>query len=74
MLEDLDLNAIHDEIVRKQVRQLLNLVEKLSVDLRALREENQTLRDESIVFGSASILTIHFMGFLSAEIIATSIQ
>jgi hypothetical protein len=32
MLEDLDLNAIHDEIVRKQVRQLLNLVEKLSVD------------------------------------------
>jgi len=46
MLEDIDLNAIQDEIVRKQVRQLLNLVEKLSADLRALQEENQTLRDE----------------------------
>ena len=47
MLEDIDLNAIHDEIVRKQVRQLLNLVEKLSADLRALQEENQKLRDEN---------------------------
>ena len=46
MLEDIDLNAIPSEIVRKQVGQLLNLVEKLSTDLRALREENQTLRDE----------------------------
>jgi regulator of replication initiation timing len=46
MLEDIDMNAILGEVARKQVRQLLNLVEKLSVDLRALREENQTLRDE----------------------------
>jgi hypothetical protein len=46
MLEDIDLNAIHDENVLKQVRQLLNLVEKLSADLRASQEENQKLRDE----------------------------
>lgn len=46
MLEDIDLNAIQDEVVRKQIRQLLNLVEKLSADLRALREDNQALRDE----------------------------
>ena len=38
MLEEIDLNAIHDENVRKQMRQLLNLVEKLSADLRALQE------------------------------------
>ena len=47
MIEDIDLNAILDEIVRKQVQQLLNLIEKLSADIRALREENQTLRDEN---------------------------
>jgi hypothetical protein len=46
MLEDIDLNAIHDEIVLKQVRQLLNLVEKLTADVRALQEENQKLQDE----------------------------
>jgi hypothetical protein len=46
MIEDIDLSAIQDESVRKQIGQLLNLVEKLSADLRALREENQTLRDE----------------------------
>ena len=46
MLEDIDLSAIQDETIRKQVRQLLNLIEKLSVELRTLREENQTLRDE----------------------------
>jgi hypothetical protein len=46
MLEDIDLSAIQDEVVRKQIRQLLNLVEKLSADLRAMREDNQALRDE----------------------------
>ena len=46
MIEDIDLSAIQDETVIKQIRQLLNLVEKLSADLGALREENQTLRDE----------------------------
>jgi regulator of replication initiation timing len=46
MLEDIDLNAIPSGILRKQMQELLNLVEKLSADLRALRAENQTLRDE----------------------------
>jgi regulator of replication initiation timing len=46
ILEDIDLNAIPSGILRKQMQELLNLVEKLSTDLRALREENQTLRDE----------------------------
>ena len=40
------MKAILDEVAWKQVWQLLNLVEKLSMDLRALREENQSLRDE----------------------------
>lgn len=47
MLEDIDLSAIQDETIRKQVRELLNLVEKMSADLRTLREENQRLRDEN---------------------------
>jgi hypothetical protein len=46
MIEDINLSAIQDETVRKQIRQLLNLVEKLSAELRAWQEENQTLRDE----------------------------
>jgi len=46
MFEDINLNAIQDKLVRDQMRQLLNLVEKLSADVRALREENQILRDE----------------------------
>lgn len=46
MIEEIDLSAIQDESVLKQIRQLLNLVEKLSADLRALQEENQALRDE----------------------------
>ena len=46
MIEDIDLSAIQDETVRKQVRQLLNLLEKQWTDLRALQEENQWLRDE----------------------------
>ena len=47
MIADINLSAIQDETIRKQIRQLLNLVEKLSADLRALQEENQTLRDEN---------------------------
>jgi hypothetical protein len=46
MLADIHLSAIQDETIREQMRELLNLVEKLSADLRALREENQSLRDE----------------------------
>jgi hypothetical protein len=46
MIEEIELSAIQDETMRKQMRQLLNLVEKLSADLRALQEENQALRDE----------------------------
>jgi hypothetical protein len=46
MLEDIDVNVIQDETIRKQMRQLLNLVEKLSTELRASQEENQALRDE----------------------------
>jgi regulator of replication initiation timing len=47
MLEDIALNAIQDEGIRKQIRQLLNLLEKQAADLRALQEENQRLRDEN---------------------------
>ena len=46
MIEDIDLSVIHDEAIRKQIRQLLNLVEKQSANIQALREENQALRDE----------------------------
>jgi hypothetical protein len=46
MIEDVDLSAIQDEAVRKQIQQLLNLLEKLWTQLRALQEENQLLRDE----------------------------
>jgi hypothetical protein len=46
MLENLDLNTIKDENARELIRQLLNLVEKLSVDLRDAQIEIQRLRDE----------------------------
>lgn len=46
MLDNLDLNAIKDENAREMIRQLLNLVEKLSADLRDAQVENQRLRDE----------------------------
>lgn len=46
MLENLDLNAIKDENARELIRQLLNLVEKLSADLRDAQVEIQQLRDE----------------------------
>lgn len=46
MLENLDLNTIKDENARELIRQLLNLVEKLSADLRDAQIEIQRLRDE----------------------------
>jgi hypothetical protein len=46
MIAEIDPSAIQDETLRKQIRQLLNLVERQSADLRALKEENQALRDE----------------------------
>lgn len=46
MLDNLDLNGIQDENARELIRQLLNLAEKLSADLRDSQVENQRLRDE----------------------------
>ena len=46
MLDNLDLNAIQDENARELIRQLLNLIEQLSADLREAQAENQRLRDE----------------------------
>jgi hypothetical protein len=46
MLDKLDLSAIQDENALELIRQLLNLVEKLSADLRDSQVENQRLRDE----------------------------
>jgi len=47
MLNKLDLNAIQDKNARELIRQLLNLVEKLSADLRDAQIEIQHLRDEN---------------------------
>ena len=44
--DNIDLNAIQDENARELIRQLLNLVEKLSADLRDAQVEIQRLRDE----------------------------
>jgi len=46
MLDKIDLSAIQDENARELIRQLLNLVEKLSADLRDAQVEIQRLRDE----------------------------
>ncbi len=46
MLEGIDLSAIQDENARQLIRRLLNLIEKLSADLRDKQAENQALRDE----------------------------
>lgn len=46
MLENIDLNQIQDENARELIQRLLNLVEKLSLDLRDAQAENQRLRDE----------------------------
>ena len=46
MFDNLDLNAIQDENARQLIMRLLNLIEKLSADLRDAQAENQCLRDE----------------------------
>src|SRR5680860_1602228 len=46
IIDNFDLNAIQDENARELIRQLLNLVEKLSTDLRDAQAEIQRLRDE----------------------------
>lgn len=46
MLEQLDLNAIQDGNARELIIRLLNLIEKLSADLRDAQAETQRLRDE----------------------------
>jgi len=47
MLEGIELSAIQDENARQLIRRLLNLIEKLSADLRDSQAENQILRDEN---------------------------
>jgi hypothetical protein len=47
MFDDIDLNAIQDENARQLIHRLLNLIEKVSADLRDAQEENQRLRDEN---------------------------
>lgn len=46
MLENIDLSDIHEENARQLITELLNLIEKLSADLRDLQIENQHQRDE----------------------------
>jgi hypothetical protein len=46
MLEDLDLHSIADDRARALVRQLLNLLEDVTADLRVAQAEIQRLRDE----------------------------
>jgi hypothetical protein len=46
MFENLDLTSIQDENARELVGRLLNLVEKLTADLRDAQAEIQRLRDE----------------------------
>lgn len=47
MFDKLDLKAIQDKNARELIGQLMNLVEKLSADLRDAQVENQRLRDEN---------------------------
>lgn len=48
MLEDFDLNAMHDlDQAREAIVRLLNLVEEVAAENRALRAEVQQLRDEN---------------------------
>jgi hypothetical protein len=46
MFDHLDLNSIRDETARQLIRQLLNLIEKLTAELREAQAEIQRLRDE----------------------------
>ena len=45
MCDALELNHIQDEPARQAIRGLLNLIEDLKQETRALREDNQRLRD-----------------------------
>jgi len=45
MLEDIDLNAIHDENARVLIQRLLNLIEELVAGQREAQAEIQRLRD-----------------------------
>lgn len=47
MLEGIELSAIQEENARQLIRRLLNLIEKLSADVRDLQAEIQVLRDEN---------------------------
>jgi hypothetical protein len=47
MIDNLDLSQIQDENARELIGRLLNLVEKLSADLRDAQAEIQRLRDEN---------------------------
>lgn len=47
VLEDLDLSRIGDPYARECILRLLNLMEKLAMEVRTLQEENQRLRDEN---------------------------
>jgi hypothetical protein len=47
VLDDLDLSRIGDPDARECIVRLLNLVEKLAMEVRTLQEENQRLRDEN---------------------------
>lgn len=46
MLEELNLDGIQDENARHCIKKLLNIIENLVSENRALREENRRLRDE----------------------------
>ena len=46
-LAEIDLNQIEDKKMRQLVGGLLNIIEKLSADVRRLQDENQRLRDEN---------------------------
>ena len=46
ILDNLDLNALQDENARELILRLLNLIEKLTADLRDAQAEIQRLRDE----------------------------
>ena len=46
MIDNIDLSRIQDENARELIKRLLNLIEKLSADLRDAQNEIQRLRDE----------------------------
>jgi hypothetical protein len=47
MFDEIDLRSIEDEKARELIKRLLNLIEKLSADLRDAQIEIQRLRDEN---------------------------